>query len=150
MGADVGRGQEQPKTTQVVGLLSYYCHQIEADIARFYPGRRIGEWWRTEFGVGETMTSRELMVLVEQLPEESATKRAITGDDWTTLHHLVANIQDIANFTRADTTNYRGGSANPEPIKRPGQAKQAAEKQAAAHRNHDQIMATMGGKTAPN
>jgi len=89
------------------------------------------------------MTSRELMVFVEQLPEESATKRAISGDEWVTLHHLVANVFDAVTFMRAETTNYRGGSSTPEPIKRPGQAERDAERTAAAHKAHDEIMATM-------
>ncbi len=155
MGGDDRGGQEQPKTTQVVGLLAYYAEEVEADLARFYPGRRIREWWRTElgntseFGGTTDMTSRELMVLVDQLPEESATKRAITGDEWTTLHHLIANIQDTTNFARADTITYRGGTANPERIKRPRDLAEAAAKQATARSKHDDVIAQMRGEHLP-
>lgn len=152
MGFAVGGGPQKPKTTQVVGLLSYYAEEVEADILRFYPGRRIREWWRTElgntseFGGTTDMTSRELMVLVDQLPEESATKRAITGDDWPTLHHLVANVLDAVTFSRADYANAHGNNVTPERIKRPRELAEADAKQATARSKHDDVIAQMRGE----
>lgn len=97
------------------------------------------------YGGCTDMTSRELMVLVDNLPEDSATKKALSGDPWTTLHHLIANVLDTAVFSRADYANTHGGKSDPKMIKRPGQADDAAAKVATGRAKHDQIMAQMRG-----
>jgi hypothetical protein len=65
------------------------------------------------------MTSRELFVLIEQLPEESATRRALAEDEWTEDRHLLAAIANAVTFFRADWANAHGGSMRPNPIESP-------------------------------
>jgi hypothetical protein len=91
------------------------------------------------------MTDRELMVMVKALPEESAFRRAASGDPWTTTMHLLANLQDIATFSRADYSHAHGGDMKAEPIRRPGAVAAQENKLATARAMHDQMMAAMRG-----
>jgi hypothetical protein len=53
-------------------LVASFPHQIEADLQSVY-GRRIAEWHRGD------MSSRELLALLENLPERSSYKGAVRG-----------------------------------------------------------------------
>lgn len=73
----------------------------------------VAEFWRGE------VTLRQLRVLVEHLPEDSATVRAVRGDGWTATDHLlriVANKVDalLVNFVKAN-----GGRAELNPVPLP-------------------------------
>jgi hypothetical protein len=52
---------------------------VRADIQRYYPGRRLEEFWALSWGEG-SMSWAELRDLVDALPEDSATKAAMAGD----------------------------------------------------------------------
>ncbi len=60
-------------------------------------------------------------MLIENLPDDSATGRALsgaTGAEWTTTDHLLAGIYDtlrVANWQRGG-----GKGRRPKPIPRPG------------------------------
>lgn len=124
-----------------MGLLARYPEEIEADIARYYPGRDIGQYWRGE------MTARALAVLVQHLPEESATVKAQRGTPWTELMYLVAHIADTATYARADYITAHGGSARPETIPRPD-TEEAQEDREHARQVHDALGDMMRGQLA--
>lgn len=52
---------------------------MRADIQRYYPGRRLDEFWALSWGEG-SMSWAELRDLVDAFPEDSATKAAVAGD----------------------------------------------------------------------
>lgn len=106
---------------------------MEADLQRFYPGRRIAEWWRWLKQVsGRQMTSRELWVLLEQMPEDSATATALRDGEWTTDRHLLVRIANQLALSRADFVNSHGGNLTPEPILTPTQVRVQEEEKVAA------------------
>jgi hypothetical protein len=66
---------------------------------------------------------RRLLILVERLPQDSATTRAIQGEDaaWSLADHLMAAAVDalnIANWQRSEDGSK--GRNRPRPIPRPG------------------------------
>lgn len=92
------------------------------------------------------MTSRELYVLLEQLPEESATRRAMRDDEWTTELHLLANVADLLAFFRADWANANGGSQKPEPTPRPALERQRQAEREAAQRAQQSLHDLIHGR----
>lgn len=138
MAAHGGGRREGPKTAEVIGYLQRFPEEIEADLARFY-GRDVAQYWRGE------MSARALCVLIEHLPEESATVKAQRGTPWTELLYLVAHIADTVTFQRADYINAHGGSARPEPLPRPDTA-EAQESRDHARRVHDALTDMMRGQ----
>lgn len=67
------------------------------------------------------MSIRRAVALTRNLPNDSATARAVHGDsvDWTVTDHLLAHIGDLlaaANWQRAGDNN----KPKPKPIQRPG------------------------------
>lgn len=56
-----------------IALWRLFPTQIEADLQQFYNGRRIAEWHRGE------MSSRELLALLNGLPDRSKYKGAFRG-----------------------------------------------------------------------
>lgn len=121
-------------------LLVRYCTEIESDLSRFHH-RDIGDWY-----LGE-MSSRELLVVVRHFPEESATKAAMRDDPWTTMHHLLANVQDLFTYYRGDFANANGQTANPESLRRPGADKRETTRLEAQRSKHQSLMASIGGTT---
>lgn len=66
---------------------------------------------------------RRLLVLVERLPADSATARAMHGEaaDWSLTDHLLASVVDalhVANWQR--TEDGAKGRRRPRPLPRPG------------------------------
>jgi hypothetical protein len=122
-----------------MALLRTFPEEIEADIARYYPGRDIAQYWRGD------MTARALLVLVQHLPEDSATVRAQRGTPWSDLMYLVAHIADTVAFARADYANAHGGNARPTPLPRPDtvEAQQAREQ---TRQVHDALTSMMRGE----
>lgn len=123
----------------MIPLLRAYPEEIEADLARFYPGRDVGQFWRGE------MTGRALGVLIRHLPEESATVRAMRGTPWSELMYLVAYLADTVAFSRADYVNTHGGNSRPDPVTRPDTAEQREQREAARD-VHDALTAAMSGQ----
>ena len=93
--------------------------QIEADLQRFYPGRRIAEFWRT-VGPRRTgeMTPRELITLVTELPEESRFKRR-RGHAWTLGEEIAAGIWNVLQAYRVDYRNAHGAEHEFTPLQAP-------------------------------
>lgn len=92
---------------------------IEADIAQYYPGRRIAEFWRS-VGLRRTgeMTPRELIVLVTELPDESRFKRQ-RSTAWTLIERLVAASINISHSMREDYRNAHGVDYDYTPVTPP-------------------------------
>lgn len=125
----------------MIALLSRYPEEVEADIARFYPGRDVAQYWRGD------MSARALSLLVRHLPEDSATVKAQRGTPWTELMYLVAHVADTATYARADYITAHGGSAQPQAIPRPD-TEQAQEDREQARHVHDALTDMMRGQHA--
>lgn len=110
------RGPRRPKIGYAIALLKSAPKEIEADLQRVYPGRRIAEFWRTisPKQTGE-MTPRELVVLVEELPDDSRFKRA-RGHAWSLLEELTAGVVNVLQAHREDYRNAHGKQHEWEPI----------------------------------
>lgn len=76
-----------------------YPTEIAFDLSAVHH-RHIREWHR---GV---MSSRELMELIEHLPDRSAYKTARRGGDWTTDQYVQARIGLEVAYSRADGSDY--------------------------------------------
>jgi len=63
------------------------------------------------------------------------------------MHHLIANVQDAFTFYRGDFAKANGGTANPEPIRRPGADKRETNRLEAQKSKHQSLMASIGGTT---
>lgn len=134
-----GRGRaRRPKTSEVIGLLRVYPEEIEADIARHYPGRDIGQFWRGE------LSARALSVLIRHLPEDSALVKAERGTPWPELLYMLANIADTVTYHRADYANVHGGQSRPTPVTRPPTAEDE-EQRDQAREIHDALGHMMRG-----
>jgi hypothetical protein len=87
---------------------------VEADIAHYYPGRSVAQFWRGE------MTLRALRVLVANLPPDSATTRAIRGHAWTDRDYMLADLLDTVRYHRVEWATSRGAKpGKPKPVNRP-------------------------------
>lgn len=128
----------RPKIAAVAALLAQYPDEIEADIARYYPGHDIADFWRG------TMSGRKLAVLVRHLPEDSATVKAQRGSPWSDLMYLVAYLADTVAYSRADYLNAHGASARPTPVPRPQTEADRAEREQ-VHLVHDALVDMMHG-----
>jgi hypothetical protein len=67
------------------------------------------------------LSSRRLLVLVDNLPRESATARAVHGEQlqWGHTEHLLADVVDLLRIL---VWQMGGKGQRPDPIPRPGQA----------------------------
>ncbi|MFE3229343.1 hypothetical protein [Nocardia sp. NPDC059228] len=113
------RRPRRPKIGEAVALLKLAPNQIEADLQRYYPGRRIAEFWRT-VGLRRTgeMTPRELVVLIEELPEDSRFKRK-RSTAWTLLERLLAASINLQHCMREDYRSAHGADYHFTPIEAP-------------------------------
>lgn len=131
----------------MTAVLRYHPHEVEADVARFYPGRRLAEWWRWLFGApGTHMSSRELWVLISQLPDDSATKAAIREDPWTQRDHLLADVVDVLGFLRADYGVVHGAKRQPDTVPRPARELQKAQEREEARRTQRALHDVLHGR----
>jgi hypothetical protein len=91
---------------------------VEADLQRFY-GLRLSE-------LGRSLSYRRLLVLVRQLPAESATMRAKAGvsGEWAFTEHLLAGIHDRLSMLVWMQSD-RKKSRKPKPLPRPGERSRA-------------------------
>ncbi|MEV6449649.1 hypothetical protein [Amycolatopsis sp. NPDC051716] len=124
------RRARRPKIGEAIALLKSAPNEIEADIQSEYPGRRVGEFWRT-IGPRQTgeMTPRELVVLVSQLPETSRYKRA-KNTAWTVLERLAARIVNVLEAHRGDYRNAHGAQYDWAPVTPPELAHERAAREA--------------------
>lgn len=121
-------GDERPKIGEVLAQLELAPGEIAADIQHFYPGRHISEWYCTiapstvACNRGEDylthvlnrspvrgMTSRELLELIENLPEDSQTSRKLKSA-WT-----IAETLAVRHFNAFGSTVFQEGSYEIEP-----------------------------------
>ncbi|AUS34599.1 hypothetical protein C1M55_28125 [Rhodococcus qingshengii] len=116
------------------------CNKLEADLQHYYPGRRIAEYWRTMFRGTREMTSRELWVLFDELPEDSRSKAALSGDPWGIDRHLLATVVDTINAHR-----YDGSEESAPQIERPGRTTAKAQAREMSRRAHDAVMSLLRG-----
>lgn len=93
----------------------------------------VGDWWRG------TLSSRRLVVLVQHLSEESATKRAMADDPWPLMTHLLVSVVNEQRLARADYASAHGESVKPTLIPRPGETS-ADEDREQARDLHDALM----------
>jgi len=128
------QGVGNPKTAEVVALLRLFPEEIEADLL----SRQIdiADWWRGE------MTSRRLWVLIEHLPETSATAQARRGDRWPEWTHILALVTDQLTFLRAEVQAGLGAKTpmKPKPLPRPRDEEERAEQQGAARNVRDYLL----------
>ncbi|MEU3020087.1 hypothetical protein ABZ635_22130 [Nocardiopsis sp. NPDC007018] len=83
-----------------------------------YPGRDpLGEYFREE------ITLRQLRVMVEHLPQDSALHRAVRGHGWQESEYLLAEVADavrtLAAITVAVNSKRPKSVKMPEPLPRP-------------------------------
>jgi hypothetical protein len=89
------------------------------------------------------MSLRRLRVLVQNLPAESATARAVIGHDWTPEALLLADLVDVVRFLRAEwLMAHEANPDRPEPIPRPG-VTTAQDRRAAQRAAHDHVMSQL-------
>lgn len=110
----------------MIGLLCHFPEEIEADIARHYPGRDVAQFWRG------AMSARTLSVLIRHLPEDSALVRAQRGTPWPEHMYLLATIADTVIYHRADYANVHGGQHRPRPVDRPVTAEEIEQREQVA------------------
>jgi len=97
------------------------------------------------------MTLRRLRVLVEHLPPDSATARAVLGHTWQSAEWLLADIRDdMARLVTAFLNAHRDEKSPelqwPEPVWRPGdpspeeKAQQQEQERAANRAAYEEIV----------
>lgn len=124
-----------------IHFLSEHGGAVEADLQRFY-GTHIGDFpW--------PLTVRRLRVLVDHLPEESATRRALLPDgarSWSTTHELLACVVDATREQHRLTRMALGVKREPEPFRlpRPGEAAAQAKAREKARPNVDRLLRANG------
>lgn len=92
-----------------------------------YPGRDpLGEYWRGE------ITLRQLRVMCEHLPPDSAVHRAARGHAWLEQEYLLAEVADavrtLAAITVAVNSKRPKSVKMPQPLPRPVDELEEAQK----------------------
>jgi hypothetical protein len=121
------------KTAKAVWLTRSFPEEVEADLQRYYRTD-----FRDLFEPGSGLTWRRLLVLVEQLPPESAVMTAIRNmipeDElhaseshpefaaWSNLENLIALlIDEVRNFSWSFIQSRSEAKVpRPDPVRRPG------------------------------
>ena len=86
-----------------IQVLRQYPTQIEADLRREY-GIRIRDWYRGD------MSSRELLVLCEELSDDSSLMKALSPTGWPEWVQILAEMQsNAANYygAKLSTSKHR-------------------------------------------
>ncbi|MBO0879857.1 MAG: hypothetical protein J2P17_05720 [Mycobacterium sp.] len=123
--------------------------QLEADLAREYPGTDIRDWIRWVFRGEGTLTSRRMHNLILGLTDRSETKKALRDGDWCEEQYIHARIANELMYSRADFAAAYGGRMDPHPFKSPKQLAEDAEETAAAHKVRDLLRAQVHGEFVP-
>lgn len=137
----------------MITLLRHFPEEIEADILRYYPGQDVAHWWQGVLSyVGDEeaemeaprlrLSSRRLALMIEHLPEDSATWKARRDDRWTEATHLLAYIGDQVHFMRADAQAIGGAESpmKPERLPRPGDEETTEDAREVSKSLHDYLM----------
>lgn len=78
------------------------------------------------------LSMRRLIVLLDHLPRESATVRAVVGDRarWGDTEHLLADLIDVAHWQmwQFSSAHSKKRPKRPKPIRRPGFEQQGVQK----------------------
>lgn len=101
----------RPKIRLAVAYFRRFPAEVRHDISRYFPGRHIREWHQG------SMSSSELLDLLEFLPEESATKTAERMGDWTSDQYRIARLVNEIALMRYE----RAGGQKPQLDVSPGQ-----------------------------
>lgn len=96
---------------------------------RYYPGQDVAHWWQGD------LSSRRLLLMIEHLPEDSATWKARRGDRWSESTHILAYMADHVVFMRAEAQGE--GGMRPKPLPRPTDE---LEPEGQARSMHDYLM----------
>lgn len=113
---------------------------MEAALIHHYAGRDpIGEYWNGEISL------RDLRVLVEGLPQDSAVHRKMLGHNWTSdWQWLAAEQSDALNalvtmFYNANRAENKPALDSPKPWPRPGAEDQRALNELRERQAHDRL-----------
>ncbi|MFB6875665.1 hypothetical protein [Streptomyces sp. NPDC056323] len=107
----------------MLDVLGEHPEAVEADLAHHYPeygpGGPVAAFWRGE------ITLRWLRVMVEGLPPNGATARAVAGHHWTHADWAAADTRDFLDllfvaFVNANRDPKKPAAPWPEPSWRPG------------------------------
>lgn len=100
-------------------MLGEWPEAVEAALIAEYHRDCIAEYWRGE------MSLRQLRVLIQGLPPDSAAHRAAKGHTWQQVEYLLANLVDVQNATfellrAANSDENNNTYTPPELLPRPG------------------------------
>lgn len=87
------------------------------------------------------MSSRRLLVLVKNLPEESAFKTSFNGGDWPIVAQLVTGLWNEVKAARSEAFHVPF-----RPVLSPSAQREKAAKVAVIRAAHDDVMAQLRGK----
>lgn len=124
-------------------LVQQYPHQIEADLA--YRGIDLGWWHRgalDEDGAPR-LSSRKLLVLLDELPDTSSYKTALRDGQWPTWQRMLQTVANETSLNRA--AKYAGSDDAYDPMiwVDPVEARQRAEKAHAEKAAHEEAQKQM-------
>lgn len=98
-----------------------YPTEIEAGLRAHYPGCTIGDWWQGR------MSSRELLVLLRHLPDDSAYKTEERGGEWSAkVRMLQTGVNELSKL-RASYHGMHGSQYEPVLWISPGELRAQAE-----------------------
>lgn len=102
----------------MLDVLGEHPEAVEADLIRYYPGHGPGgplaAFWRGEISL------RLLRVMVENLPPDSATARAVRGHDWQHTDYALQDVVDLLALLVTQFANaHRDPKAHPNPLPLP-------------------------------
>lgn len=112
-----------------------YSREIASDVS-LYHHRSITEWLRGE------MSSRELLIILDGLPDESSFKTwCYRGGDWTDDQKIKARTANELALARADGHGYM-----PDLVKSPAEIATEMAHLDWQKRRHDEVLAQLQGK----
>ena len=96
-----------------MSIVRQFPHEIEADLA--FRGIDIADWHK---GI---MSSRRLLALIENLPDDSAFKRATREGDWGFDEYLQAGLLNEVRLLRIDQAAINGQKMDADLLESPAQ-----------------------------
>lgn len=129
-----------PKVTEALIAWRWFAREIEADLA-IYTRRSIKEWLRGE------MTSRELLVIIDGLPDAGSFKRwGFRGGDWSEAEYIAAETHAEIGRLRATMHVVHGGEMyEPFAFKSPAQGDEIAAADEDLESSRDELAAQLWG-----
>lgn len=103
-----------PKVWSALARIKHWPTQIEADLA--YRGVDVGWWHRGTLDPDglPRLSSRRLLVLLDELPDHSAYKTALRGGNWPIWMRMLKTLTNETSLHRAGL--YAGGDDAYEPL----------------------------------